>query len=83
MYDMLLLALRAIQASQGRRVVIVLSDGLDVHSCLSMKQVGRVARRGIEHPQLGAGDAVVGDEQDEIAERDVAPRIRTGRAAAR
>jgi len=44
-YDMLLLALHAIQAHQGRRVVIVLSDGLDVHSWVSMEQVRRTAHR--------------------------------------
>lgn len=44
-HDFLFLALRAVEQRQGRRVVILLSDGEDIHSALSMEQVRTVARR--------------------------------------
>jgi Ca-activated chloride channel homolog len=37
--DMLYLALRSLEARQGRRVVVLLSDGVDVHSALSAEEV--------------------------------------------
>jgi Ca-activated chloride channel family protein len=43
--DHLFIALRAVEQRQGRRVVILLSDGEDVHSLLSMEQVRQEARR--------------------------------------
>lgn len=43
--DFLYLALRRLESRQGRRVVVVLSDGSDVHSVLDMAQVREVARR--------------------------------------
>jgi len=44
-YDILLVALRAVMTRQGRRVVVLLSDGHDMHSSLSMDQVRQTARR--------------------------------------
>lgn len=43
--DHLYLALRELAHHQGRRVVVVLSDGVDVASVLSMEEVRRAARR--------------------------------------
>lgn len=43
--DHLYLALRELARHQGRRVVVVLSDGVDVASVLSMEEVRRAARR--------------------------------------
>ncbi|MEM9292841.1 MAG: VWA domain-containing protein [Acidobacteriota bacterium] len=43
--DHLYLALRQLEERQGRRVVLLLSDGVDTHSVLSMAQVSRGARR--------------------------------------
>ncbi|MEM7581799.1 MAG: VWA domain-containing protein [Acidobacteriota bacterium] len=43
--DHLYLALKQLQARQGRRVVILLSDGVDSHSVLPMNDVLRNARR--------------------------------------
>lgn len=43
--DHLYAALKLLDGRQGRRVVVVLSDGLDVHSALSMKDVLWKAKR--------------------------------------
>jgi Ca-activated chloride channel family protein len=43
--DHLYLALRELDRHQGRRVVVVLSDGVDVASVLSMEQVREASRR--------------------------------------
>lgn len=43
--DHLYLALKLLEARQGRRVAIVLSDGVDVHSLLRMSEVLWAARR--------------------------------------
>ena len=43
--DHLYLALKLLEARQGRRVVIILSDGIDVHSLLRMDEVLWIARR--------------------------------------
>ncbi len=43
--DALYLALKRLEASQGRRVVVLLSDGIDIESVLSMEQVQAIARR--------------------------------------
>lgn len=43
--DHLYVALKRLEAEQGRRVVIVLSDGIDSHSALRMNQVTWLARR--------------------------------------
>jgi Ca-activated chloride channel family protein len=43
--DDLYLALKRLEARQGRRVAIVLSDGVDVHSLLRMSEVLWTARR--------------------------------------
>jgi Ca-activated chloride channel family protein len=43
-HDHLYLALKMLEERQGRRVVLILSDGLDAHSVLSFDQVERVAR---------------------------------------
>ena len=43
--DHLFLALRQLLDRQGRRVVILLSDGVDSHSVLDMADVARAARR--------------------------------------
>lgn len=43
--DHLYLALQQIEARQGRRVVVLLSDGVDSHSVLSMADVVAAARR--------------------------------------
>jgi len=42
--DHLATALLGLEARQGRRVVIVLSDGLDVHSTLGTNELDRIAR---------------------------------------
>lgn len=57
--DHLYVALRLIEARQGRRVVVLLSDGIDNVSVLDMEQVSRVARRSqtmIYWLRLGAVD---------------------------
>ena len=60
-YDHLYLALRLLEPRLGRRVVILLSDGRDVHSVLRMKEIRRTARRSqamlywVETPRPGAG----------------------------
>lgn len=43
-YDHLYLALKLLEDRQGRRVVLLLSDGLDGHSVVSFDQLDRVAR---------------------------------------
>lgn len=43
--DALFLALQRLRLRQGRRVVVLLSDGIDVDSVLSMAQVQQVARQ--------------------------------------
>lgn len=43
--DFLFLSLQRLEQRHGRRVLILLSDGLDVHSVLRMKQVAGVARQ--------------------------------------
>jgi len=43
--DALFLALQRLRLRQGRRVVVLLSDGIDVDSVLSMTQVQQVARQ--------------------------------------
>lgn len=43
--DALYLALKRLEGSQGRRVVVLLSDGIDIESILSMDQVQAIARR--------------------------------------
>lgn len=43
--DALFLALQRLRLRQGRRVVVLLSDGIDVESVLSMSQVQQVARQ--------------------------------------
>ena len=43
--DHLYLALKQLEARQGRRVVVLLSDGVDSHSVLSMAEVLETARR--------------------------------------
>ncbi len=43
-HDHLYLALKALEARQGRRVVLLLSDGLDGHSVVSFDQLEQVAR---------------------------------------
>ncbi|HEX3131227.1 MAG TPA: VWA domain-containing protein [Thermoanaerobaculia bacterium] len=43
--DALYLALKRLEGSQGRRVVVLLSDGIDIESVLSMEQVQEIARR--------------------------------------
>lgn len=45
LHDQLFLALRSLESRQGRRVVILLSDGDDTHSVLRMAEVRDVARR--------------------------------------
>lgn len=44
-HDYLYVALRELESRQGRRVVVLLSDGEDVHSVLRMSQVLAAARR--------------------------------------
>ncbi len=44
--DHLFVALKLLTQRQGRRVLILLSDGVDTHSVLSMPQVFEVARKG-------------------------------------
>jgi Ca-activated chloride channel family protein len=43
--DQLYTALKLLEARQGRPVVVLLSDGEDVHSMLDMEQIREVARR--------------------------------------
>ncbi len=43
--DHLYLALKQLETRQGRRVVVLLSDGVDSHSVLSMSEVAEHARR--------------------------------------
>jgi Ca-activated chloride channel family protein len=43
--DALYVALRQLESRQGRRVAVLLSDGLDIHSTLEMEQVLWVSRR--------------------------------------
>jgi Ca-activated chloride channel family protein len=43
--DALYLALKRLEGSQGRRVVVLLSDGIDIESVLPMEQVQEIARR--------------------------------------
>jgi Ca-activated chloride channel family protein len=45
LYDHLFVALKQIEQRQGRRVIILLSDGVDSHSTLEMEAVAQVARR--------------------------------------
>ena len=45
-YDHLYLALTQLESRQGRRVVILLTDGWDAQSVLGAEQLRRVARRG-------------------------------------
>jgi Ca-activated chloride channel family protein len=44
--DTLFAALELLEERQGRRVVVLLSDGVDAHSALSMANVGEKAREG-------------------------------------
>lgn len=43
--DTLYVALRQLEARQGRRVIVLLSDGLDIHSALNIDQVEWAMRR--------------------------------------
>jgi Ca-activated chloride channel family protein len=43
--DALYLGLKRLEGSQGRRVVILLSDGVDIESVLPMEQVQKIARQ--------------------------------------
>ena len=43
--DVLYVAIRALEARQGRRVVVLLSDGFDIHSVLDIEEVLWVMRR--------------------------------------
>jgi VWFA-related protein len=43
--DHLFSALKLLEVRQGRRVVVLLSDGIDTHSALSMRQIREHARR--------------------------------------
>lgn len=45
LHDYLYVALKLIEQRQGRRVIILLSDGVDSHSVLSMRDVAERARR--------------------------------------
>jgi Ca-activated chloride channel family protein len=45
LHDHLYMALKLLEERQGRRVLILLSDGVDSHSVLSMEQVAEQARR--------------------------------------
>ncbi|MCP4896750.1 MAG: VWA domain-containing protein [bacterium] len=45
LHDYLYVALKLIEQRQGRRVVIILSDGVDTHSTLDMVAVADLARR--------------------------------------
>jgi Ca-activated chloride channel family protein len=45
LFDHLYLAVKQLESRQGRRVVIVLSDGLDSHSVLRMREVAWLVRR--------------------------------------
>ena len=45
LHDYLFAALKLIEQRQGRRVVVLLSDGVDSHSTLSMEAVADLARR--------------------------------------
>jgi Ca-activated chloride channel family protein len=45
LHDHLYAALRLLEQRQGRRVVILLSDGVDTHSVLDMDQANRMARQ--------------------------------------
>lgn len=45
LYDHLYLAVKQLESRQGRRVVVVLSDGIDSHSVLSMREVAWLVRR--------------------------------------
>jgi Ca-activated chloride channel family protein len=45
LHDHLYMALKLLEERQGRRVLILLSDGVDSHSVLSMKEVAEQARR--------------------------------------
>ena len=44
--DHLYIAIKGLEARQGRRVVVLLSDGVDSHSVLGMEEVREQARRG-------------------------------------
>jgi len=44
--DVLFASLDLLEERQGRRVVVLLSDGVDVHSALSMASVAEAARQG-------------------------------------
>lgn len=58
-YDHLYWAARAVEERQGRRVIVLLSDGADVHSVLPLEDVRQVLRRSpallywIELPKPG------------------------------
>jgi Ca-activated chloride channel family protein len=45
LHDHLFIALKLLQERQGRRVLILLSDGIDSHSVLTMEQLFQKARR--------------------------------------
>jgi Ca-activated chloride channel family protein len=45
LYDYLYVALKLLEQRQGRRVIILLSDGVDSHSTLGMEAVADLARR--------------------------------------
>ena len=65
--DHLYLALKQLEARQGRRVVVLLSDGVDSHSVLSMNDVLRNARRSqalIYWLRLAYSDRPVEDGKD-------------------
>lgn len=68
--DHLYLALELLESRQGRRVLILLSDGHDQHSHLSAEQVQEVARQSqamIYWVRLGGGDASLhGRSQDVV-----------------
>lgn len=55
--DALYLALRRLQARPGRKVAVLLSDGVDIESVLSMEEVRAIARRQVTLYWLRLGSA--------------------------
>ncbi len=82
--DQLYLALLSLESRQGRRVVILLSDGLDLHSVLDVDELDRLARlsqasvywvRLVEAGEGGLSRTVLSAWRDPLSSRQIVRRL--------